>query len=232
MSHPPSNRAMFRRRAVACLGTVALALAACSSTRPSGNPAASVPSVTGAVPTSTRVPTATPAVSVTLLPVATAAADARPSSGPVATLPPAANKAQAIHVLEDPGLFTFGHVGSLTGCTIAPCQGDTMIGRSRMLDAGTHKEVGAFLVDCVLVDPSQTLYFCPANTITLTGRGQIVFTETLLWGGGGAGQDTWATWAPWPIIGGTGEFLGSRGSVDSPADSTWGAGDFGITITK
>lgn len=147
-------------------------------------------------------------------------------------MPLAANQPQTIHVLEDPGEFTFGHVGSLTGCKAGDCQGDTMIGRSRMLDAATHKIVGAFLVDCFLIDPGQKLYHCPANTITLTGRGQIVFTETLLWGGGGAGQDTWSTWAPWPIIGGTGEFSGATGVVDSPADSTWSAGDFVITFTR
>jgi hypothetical protein len=101
-----------------------------------------------------------------------------------------------------------------------------------MLDAATHKVVGALLVNRVLVDPSETLYQCPANVVTLTGRGQIAFTETLLWGGGGQGQDTWATWAPWPIIGGTGEFFGATVSVDIPADSTWGAGDFVVTITE
>lgn len=79
-----------------------------------------------------------------------------------------------------------------------------------MLDATTRKEVGTFLVNCFLIDPGQGLYHCPANTITLTGRGQIVYTETLLFVRGAA-QETW------PIIGGTGEFLGATGSVDSPA---------------
>ena len=157
---------------------------------------------------------------------------AQSSSAPVTDSPLAANQPQTIHVLEEPGEFTFGHVGSLTGCKAGDCQGDTMIGRSRLLDAATHEVVGAFLVDCFLIDPGQKLYHCPANTITLTGRGQIVFTETLLWGGGGAGQDTWATWAPWPIIGGTGEFLGATGTVDSPSDSTWSAGDFVLTINE
>lgn len=156
-----------------------------------------------------------------------------PAASPAGSVPPAsAATPQTIHVLEEPGAFTFGHVGSSTGCKAGDCQGDTMIGRSRMLDAVTHGVVGAFLVDCFLIDPGQRLYHCPANTITLTGRGQIVFTETLLWGGGGAGKDTWATWAPWPIIGGTGDFLGATGTVDSPAESTWSAGDFVITITR
>ena len=197
-----------------------LVLAGCGGAQSS--PAASVAAVSAASPspTSTVVArSATPAV-------------AQPSSRPVTALPLAANQPQTIHVLEEPGEFTFGHVGSLTGCRAGDCQGDTMIGRSRVLDAATRKAVGSFLVDCFLVDPGQKLYHCPANTIALTGRGQIVFAETLLWGGGGAGQDTWATWAPWPIIGGTGEFLGATGTVDSPADSTWSAGDFVITITR
>lgn len=163
---------------------------------------------------------------------AVAPALAQLSTAPVTAVPLAANQGQSIHVLEDPGQFTFGHVGSLTGCKAEDCQGDTMMGRSRMLDAATHKIVGAFLVDCVLIDPGQKLYHCPANTITLTGRGQIVFTETLLWGGGGPGQDTWATWTPWPIIGGTGEFLGAAGTVDSPTDSAWSAGDFVIAFAR
>jgi hypothetical protein len=198
----------------------ALLLTACA---PAGSsPAGSVAAADSAFPSPAS----------TVVAWSAAPAVARPSSGPVNTLPLAANQPQTIHVLEDPGEFTFGHVGSLTGCKAGDCQGDTMIGRSRMLDAVTRKGVGSFLVDCFLVDPGQKLYHCPANTIALTGRGQIVFTETLLWGGGGAGQDTWATWAPWPIIGGTGEFVGATGTVDSPADSTWSAGDFVITITR
>ena len=198
----------------------ALLLSACASARSS--PAGSVAAADAALPS--------PASTVVARSVAPAVA--QPSSAPETALPLAANQPQTIHVLEDPGEFTFGRVGSLTGCKAEGCQGDTMIGRSRMLDAATHKIVGAFLVDCVLIDPGQKLYHCPANTITLTGRGQIVFTETLLWGGSGPGQDTWSTWAPWPIIGGTGEFLGATGVVDSPADSTWSAGDFVITFTR
>jgi hypothetical protein len=60
--------------------------------------------------------------------------------------------------------------------------------------------------------------------MTLTGRGQIVFDETVYIGG------PWYP-KPWPIIGGTGEFLGATGSVASPKDSTWPYGDFVITIT-
>jgi len=203
----------------------ALLLTACVAARPS--PAGSV------APAGTAPPSPTsPSPTSTVVARSAAPAVAQPSSGPVTALPLAANQPQTIHVLEDPGEFTFGHVGSLTGCKAGDCQGDTMIGRSRMLDATTRQTVGSFLVDCFLIDPAQKLYHCPANAITLTGRGQIVFTETLLWGGGGAGQDIWATWAPWPIIGGTGEFLGATGVVDSPADSTWSAGDFVITFTR
>lgn len=139
--------------------------------------------------------------------------------------PAVASQPQTIHVLEDPIEFSDVKVGSLTGCSKTDCQGDTLIGRSRMLDATTRKEVGTFLVNCFLVDPAESLYSCPANTITLTDRGQIVFTETLRFVTGAA-QETW------PIIGGTGEFLGATGTVHSPADSTYQYGDFVITFTK
>lgn len=198
----------------------ALLLTACATARP--GPAGSV-AATG---------TAFPSPASTVANRSAAPASDRPSSAPASAVPLAAAQPQTIHLLEEPGEFTFGHVGALTRCGTGDCQGDTMIGRSRMLDAATHKVAGAFLVDCVLIDPGQKLYHCPANTISMTGRGQIVFTESLLWGGSGAGQDTWATWAPWPIIGGTGEFLGAVGVIDSPADSAWSAGDFVITINR
>jgi hypothetical protein len=94
-----------------------------------------------------------------------------------------------------------------------------------MLDAATRKVVGSFLVSCFLVDPAQSLYTCPANTVTLTGRGQIVFTETLRFAPG-ASQELW------PIIGGTGEFLGATGTIDGPKDTTWPYADLVITYTK
>jgi len=77
-----------------------------------------------------------------------------------------------------------------------------------MLDAATQAEVGTFLVSCFLIDPAQSLYSCPANTITLTGRGQTVFTETLLFVSG-ASPEAWKKWA-----------------------STWKYGDFVITIIQ
>jgi hypothetical protein len=168
----------------------------------------------------------------TVAPPSPAPTAAAPSVAPQSLAPAAANRPQTIHVLEDPVEFTTVPVGSLTGCTSTTgCQGDHLIGRSRMLDATTRTEVGTFLVDCFLIDPGQSLYHCPANTITLAGRGQIVFTESLLFKSG-VSREAWKTWAPWPIIGGTGEFLGAMGTVDSPADSTWSAGDFVITITR
>ena len=189
----------------AFLATLALALVACNGANPSASPA----------PSATTAPSASPA------PTATQQAAGSPAF---------TNEPLTIHVLEDPIEFTTVPVGSLTGCGKTSCHGDQLIGRSRMLDAATRKEIGTFLVDCFLVDPGQNLYHCPANTITLTGRGQIVFTETLLFRK--ATREEWARWAPWPIIGGTGEFLGATGDVDSPADSTWSYGDFVITITR
>jgi hypothetical protein len=159
-------------------------------------------------------------------PADTAGAGAEPSASPAPTaaptLPPAAHRPQTIHVLEDPIGFTTVPV---PGCTSRlGCKGEKFTGRAVMLDAVTRKAVGMFQVACVLVDPSTGLRHCPANTITLTGRGSIVFDETFYLGG------TWYP-KPWPITSGTGEFLGAIGSVASPKDSTWLYGDFVITIT-
>jgi hypothetical protein len=93
-----------------------------------------------------------------------------------------------------------------------------------MLDADTRVTIGSFAVMCILIDPAKNRYHCPANTITLTGRGQIVFDETFNLGG------PWDP-VPWPISSGTGEFLDATGSVTSPEDSTWSFGDFVISIT-
>jgi hypothetical protein len=164
--------------------------------------------------TSTLAPAASATVTATATPTATPA--------PIITLPPPAHRAQTIHVLEDPLAF---HTVAAAGCTsTAGCKGDQLIGSSRMLDADTHVGVGSFSVKCVLLDPGKNLYHCPGNTISLTGRGQIVFDETVYIGG------QWNP-VPWPIISGTGEFLGATGSVTSPKDSTWPYGDFVISIT-
>jgi len=187
----------------------------------------------GAATTPTAVPTGTPAPTsaLTASPAAPTAAPVTPApppaptAGSVAASSGAADQPQTIHVLEDPIDFSQVKVGSLTGCSATECQGDTLIGHSRMLDATTRKVVGTFLVSCFLVDPAQSLYSCPANTITLTDRGQIVFTETLRFVAG-------ATQELWPIIGGTGEFLGVTGTIDGPDDTTWPYADLVITYTK
>src|SRR3989304_941316 len=80
--------------------------------------------------------------------------------------------------------------------------------------------VGSFGVRS-LIAPDQNLYHCPANTVTLTGRGDIVFDETVSLDGHPFPE-------PWPIVSGTGEFLGATGSVESPDDSTWSWGGFVI----
>lgn len=193
------------RPLLASLATLALAAGCTGSTGSTAAPVSTTASATAraAVQTATLAP-ATPATTV--------------ASG-------AAGQPQTIHVLEVPTDFSQVKAGSLTGCKAADCQGDTLVGHSRLIDATTHEAVGTLLVNCVLVDPAQSLYSCPANTITLTARGQIVYTETLRLVTGAA-QDLW------PIIGGTGEFLGVTGTVTSPADSTYQYGDFVITFTR
>ena len=139
---------------------------------------------------------------------------------------PTSALAQTIHVLEHPTTWSEVKVASLSGCKDTTCQGDYLVGHSSMTDAVTNEEVGTFVTECFLVDVTSGLYHCPASTLDMPGRGQIVFDETVYIGKPGAPD------GPWPIIGGTGEFLGATGSVTSPPDSTWTAGDFVITFTK
>ncbi|MEO6059727.1 MAG: hypothetical protein ABIQ05_07150 [Candidatus Limnocylindria bacterium] len=95
-----------------------------------------------------------------------------------------------------------------------------------LLDATTREEVGSLLFECFRIDTGSSLFHCPGNTITLTGRGQIVYTENVHFAPGYAPEE-------WPITGGTGEFHGATGFVTTPADSTYTeGGDFVITIIK
>jgi hypothetical protein len=200
---------------VACIVALTLALAACSSPNPP-SPSASargseVASIATPAPTATPPPTLTP----TALVVAT------PAPTPDITLPPAANRAQTIHLILHPGGDTEVSVRSLTGCS--GCQGDYRLGDDELFDATTGKQVGTLVYVEFVVTTGDSLYYSPGNTIDLTGRGQIVFSETLHDDGSGRP----ATGA---ILGGTGEFLGATGYVVSR--SLRGSGDFVITLTK
>ena len=177
-ARPKPIRAKFRRCAVALLGTLALAVAACSSANQTASPAAAHPPVT-------------------------------------------------IDVLEPANNVSIVSVGSLTGCTNATgCQGDYVLGDDPLLDATTKKEVGRLLFECFRVDTGNSLFHCPGNTMTLTGRGRIVYTEDVHFAPGYSPDE-------WPITGGSGEFLGATGFVSSPADSGYAdGGDFQITITR
>jgi hypothetical protein len=148
-----------------------------------------------------------------------------PSVAPATATPAAASQQQSIHVLEDPVDWTDVKVGSLSGCSASTCLGDYLVGRSRMLDASTNKEVGTLLTECFVVDAGSERYHCPSTTIELTDRGQIVFTEDAYIGQHRSAGD-------YPVIGGTGEFLCASGVVTTPADSTAKYGDFVITLTK
>ena len=143
------------------------------------------------------------------------------ASQAIATVPA---QPQTIHVLEPGGNDTDVSVGKLTGCTATTCQGDYSIGDDPLFDAVTSKQVGTILFECFVVDLASNLSTCPGITIDLSGRGQIVYTANLI---GGAWQPE-----PWPIIGGTGEFLGATGTVTSPQLQTSSGGDYVITITK
>lgn len=137
-----------------------------------------------------------------------------------------ANQSQTIHVLEIDTNVTLVKVGSLTGCTTEVCEGDYYVGDNELVDAQTSKRVGNFLFECFVVDVASGLYHCPSNTMVLTGRGRIVITEDVYIG------NRSATPGPWPIIGGTGEFLGVAGMMTSPPHSTAPSGDFILTYTR
>lgn len=197
------------RLVVTCLATLALALAACSSANPSASPSAGVNSSTGAEPSASQAPIVSQA----------------PSASPViAASTGAANQPQTIHLILHPSRDTEVSVGSLRGCTdTAPCQGDYRIGDDPLFDAATGTEVGTLVYVEFAVVTGTSLFYSPADTITLTGRGQIVFTETIYDDGSGRS----VTGA---IIGGTDEFLGATGYVIST--SLPNNGDFVITITN
>jgi hypothetical protein len=142
-----------------------------------------------------------------------------------ATSTSSAGQPQPIHVIEHPTHVTLVRVGSISECDAPTCLGDYYAGSSSMSDATTGKTVGTFVFECFVVDVASGLYHCPSDTLDLTGRGQIVFTETVYIGNKDVEPGTW------PIIGGTGEFLGAVGTVKSPADSTEPDGDFVVTLT-
>jgi hypothetical protein len=137
------------------------------------------------------------------------------------SLAPAESPVGTIHLSLHPINDT---VGSLTGCSNpGACQGDFMVGYDPLFDVSTGKQVGTFAYECFLVDVGSTLYHCPGVTITLTGRGQIVFTEVIQ-------HEPGKPPAVAPITGGTGEFLGATGEVTARVLSN--GGDFVIAITK
>jgi len=211
---------------VACLATLALAFAACGSANPSAGLNASVSSSTGPEPSASQARSVIPAVSASparaTSPARTASPTPSASESAPAPLPTAAHQPQTIHIFDYPTGGTDVRVGSLTGCTDTTCQGDYIVGYDRVVDAATGREVGTLAYECFLVDPGSTLYHCPGNTFTLTGRGQIVFAEVIQPEAGGPPTTG-------PITGGTGEFLGATGFVVSQKISN--GGDFVVTIT-
>jgi len=157
----------------------------------------------GAAPSTTPAPTPAPT--------------AAPSSPAAASQPERLTIHVILHAVNDTG-------GSLPGCSgSGPCQGDFMVGYDPLFDADTGKEVGTFAYECFLVDVASFRYHCPGVTITLTGRGLIVFTELIE-------HEIGKPPAVSPITGGTGAFLGATGTVTAKVLS--GEADFVITISK
>jgi hypothetical protein len=172
----------------------------------------------------TANPTPAPAAVATAAPAATLVATPPPPSPsrPAATAQlAAAGQSQTIHLILHAVNDT---AGSPPGCSgSGPCQGDFMVGYDPLFDADTGKEVGTFAYECFLVDVASFRYHCPGATITLTGRGLIVFTELIE-------HEIGKPPAVSPITGGTGEFLGATGTVTAKVLS--GEADFVIAITR
>jgi hypothetical protein len=140
------------------------------------------------------------------------------------TLPPPAYRAQTIHLtLQPSGDQEIWVDRAVTGCRTEYCQGDYRLGDDPLFDAGSGKQVGTLAYVEFVVTTDDPLWLSPANTITLEGRGQIVFSELLH-------DDQSGRPATGAILGGTGEFTGATGDVTSR--SLRGSGDFVITITR
>jgi hypothetical protein len=202
---------------ITSLTALTVALAACGSATtasPTADPSAAQ-ATTQATPATTvpTTPMPTPSPAPTSAPVAAAAT--------LPVQPAASHQLLTIHVILHAVNDT---AGSLSGCSPAgSCRGDYMIGDDPLFDAATGKEVGTFAYECFLVDVDHVLYHCPGVTITLTGRGQIVFTEVIE-------HESGKPPAIAPITGGTDEFLGATGTVTASVVSS--GGDFVIAISK
>jgi hypothetical protein len=147
----------------------------------------------------------------------------------------AANQQQAVHVLEDPLDWADVKDGSLSGCKDTTCLADYLVGRSSMRDGTTNKTVGFLVTECFVVDAGSGRYHCPATTIALTGRGQIVFTENVLFGPHicptrGFTPDADPSSDGYTVSRGSGELLGAT-IAESPG-SAYADGDWVITIAK
>jgi hypothetical protein len=205
MARTQSIRAKRVRFLLACAVALAMALAACSTNAPASA------SAVGQTETESSASQAS-------------GTSHAPSASPVIPPPGTVNEPRTIHLILRPSNDTQVSVGSLSGCTnTTSCQGDYRIGDDPLFDATTGEEVGTLVYVEFVVKTGDSLFHSPGNTITLTGRGQIVFSETLYDDGSGRP----ATGA---ILAGTGEFLGATGSITSK--SLPGSGDFVVTLTN
>jgi hypothetical protein len=210
----------MRPRLILGLVLGALLLAGCGS--------AAAPTVGPPSPSAPPTPAAAAPASV-------APPSLAPSAAPPSQAPAAASQPQIVHVLEDPLAWTEVKVGSLSGCKDTTCLGDYLVGRSSLRDATTSKTVGFLVTECFVVDAVTGRYHCPASTMALTGRGQVVFTENILLGPHicptcGFTPEADPSSGGLTVIGGSGELLGAT-LAESPG-STYAYGDWVITLTK
>jgi hypothetical protein len=107
-------------------------------------------------------------------------------------------------------------------CAAVGTQGDTITWYNNPdVDPTTGKTVGYDLGECTLANPSTQLYTCANVQFVLTDRGQIAAGGMYY----GSGEP-----ASGPILGGTGEFTGARGTYRVQAFDGGTINDFIFTL--
>lgn len=128
-----------------------------------------------------------------------------------------------IHVQEHVTNSTYIPVATLVGSPEPSNPGDYIAFDDPLFDPDTTLQVGHVFGVCTLVDVDTQIYACPDITYVLTGRGQIA--------AGGAFDGT-GNPTSGPVLGGTGEFIGVRGTGRVQALAGGAVIDFVFTLSK
>ena len=127
-----------------------------------------------------------------------------------------------VHIQEHVINATYVPVYTLVGGAGPLSQGDYIAFDDPIFDPATGQQIGHDAGVCTLVDVATQIYTCPDVTFIIEGRGQIA-------GGGlfdGTGNPTTG-----PILGGTGEFLGAKGTARIQSLDGGTVDDFVFTLS-